>query len=132
MKNVERKISSAINAASVHPFISTAWIICISIHILHLCINSVNWSCIKALSIFFLSTCFTIGTFSFCQIHTYRKNCSMFEMIVRLEVKNSIESRKTTKADSDSKVLHPMDYIWRSLFDQGKNLSGSLNTSFMS
>jgi hypothetical protein len=35
----------------------------------------------------------------------------MFEIIVRLEVKNSIESRKTTKADSDSKVLHPMDYI---------------------
>jgi hypothetical protein len=35
----------------------------------------------------------------------------MFEMIVRLEVKNSIERKKIAKADSDSKVLHPMDYI---------------------
>jgi len=49
-KNVERRnIESSINAASVHPFISTAWIICSSIYILHLCMNSVCWGYIKSI-----------------------------------------------------------------------------------
>ena len=45
---VERKnIESAINAASINPFINTAWIICSSIHIFHLYMNSLCWSCIN-------------------------------------------------------------------------------------
>jgi hypothetical protein len=60
-----------LKAASVHPFIRTVWIICSSIHILHLCMNTVCWSCIKSTFDIFSFDIFTIGIFSFYQTYTY-------------------------------------------------------------
>ncbi len=43
-KNAERTI----NPASVHPFIKPTWIICSSIHICHLSMKNLYWSCINS------------------------------------------------------------------------------------
>jgi hypothetical protein len=65
VKNIERKnIDSTMNAASVYFFANTASIMCSSIHIFHLYVNSVCWRCIND----------TFDIFSFYQIYTHSHN----------------------------------------------------------
>lgn len=62
INSTERKnTDSSINAASIHSFTDTAWIICSSIDVFHLYTNSVYKSCINS----------TSNLFSFYQIYTY-------------------------------------------------------------
>lgn len=59
-----KNIDSTMNATSVYFFANTASIICSSIHIFYLYMNSICWSCIND----------TIDIFSFYQIYTYPHN----------------------------------------------------------
>jgi hypothetical protein len=88
---VERKnIESAINAALVHPFTNTALIICNSIHIFHLYLNSVCWSYINnTFDIFYFQRFFFLSNLYHSKksydnriSFSWNKNTSQFYLIM--------------------------------------------------
>lgn len=82
--------------------------------------NSVCWSCLKALSIFFFRHILLSVFFLSTRFVHAEKMTVCLKRLTDWEVKYFIENRKTTNPHLDAKVLHPSDYIWRSLFDQEK------------